>query len=949
MIRKTNHHKNRSFKRRSFKTLLMMGILIFSLILPSGSVFADDDDDDSDLTVPAFTVVNPTSPEEHPEEEPASPERPPASPSEDPEDEPEEEEQTPRRTETQEHEEEHPVVGQLSIKTQPKDLHLTYGQTSGNALVVEASAGVAPDAISYQWYEGNKAIQGATKSSYIIPPTRGVTSNPLIYYCEVRVGSSVVKSNTAKVSIDRRVATLQIKGSLVYNGRNQTPTIVVGNLVSGDSCEVTASASGDHKDASRSYTVTATALSNPSYALPDNPTLEYSISKKTINLVWSPNPCTFPYTGSPQAPTAATSGFAAEDAGRVQINISVPGEHKEAGNYTATATLTGPAAGNYEVSDPTQNFTITGAPTPVDKSTLNTAINTANKYCESIKSSYGDIAATLMKAIEAAKTVYNKSDATAQEVTNAVSVLTNAYNTAINEVDAAAAHAVAAKISLLPRAVDVRERDRAQIEEARDAYDALTPAQKDRITAKTLKRLTDAEAALDAIEKPKLRIYPAGNVKEYGDADPVLTYWIEEVGGSGSRIKSTDSRAEKYRIKGKLIREDGEARGTYKVKRESDMDYYEIAASLRSDKYRLTVVDDVVLTINAKTLTPDMVTLTPTSQVYTGNARKVEAVTVRANSTKLVQDTDYIIDNSSVLSAIGSATQDTVYAVKIIGRKNYTGIVTKYWTITKTGGAPAPTSTAAPSSTVQPSSTAGPSSTAQPSSTQEPSSAQPEPASSSEVTENGHLESVNTGMPEEALKKLADNTRLADAEKALKSIVGEAELQTLRDEGKQPEVQLTTKAMKAVSENEKKLAESSMSGANIQNLTAGAYLDISLSVETTGTWESVETTKEPVEFTMDVPEEFQQVSNTFYILRIHQGVASLLFDKDEDPKTITIDSDQFSTYVLMYPGKAGANTPAARNRTTIVIWILVGVVVVALLLILIIFRVRASRRRRREE
>ncbi len=935
-----NHSKKKVSKKRGLKTLLMMGVIIFSLVLSSATVLADDDDPDDE--------PNDTITEIIPHTQQSSAARPPeahssaAHPSTDPEEEEEEEEHGSQRSRTQEHQQQTQVLGKLAIKTQPKDLNLTYGQTSGNVLVVEASAGVAPDAMSYQWYEEGKAISGATKSSYIIPANRGVTSNPLHYHCVVKVGEQSVESRKALVSIDRRVATLQIKGSLVYNGKNQTPTIVVGNLVSGDSCEVTASASGDHKDASKSYTVTATALSNPSYVLPSNPTLEYTISKKTINLVWSPNPCTFPYTGSPQAPTAATSGFAAEDAGKVQINISVPGEHKEAGKYTATATLTGPAAGNYEVSDPTQDFTITGAPAPVDKSTLNTVINTANKYCESIKSSYGDIAATLMKAIEAAKTVYNRSDATAQEVTNAVSALTNAYNTAVNEVDAAAAHAVAAKIALLPNAADVRERDRAKIEAARDAYDALTPAQKDRITTKTLKRLTDAEAALDALDDPKLRIYPAGNEKEYGDGDPVLTYWIEEVGGNGSRIKSTDSRASKYGIKGRLIREDGEDRGSYKTKRESDMDYYERAASLRSDYYTIKIVHDVALTIKPKTLTSSMVTLTPTSQVYTGNSRKVEAVTVRANSTNLVQDTDYVIDNSSVLSAVGSATQDTTYSVYVIGRRNYTGTVTKNWTITKTGGAPAPASSVTPAST------------AQPASTEQPPSTEPEPSTSSEestaeAAESGHLTSVNTGMPEEAVRKLADSTRLKDVENALVSVLGESELKALRDEGKQPEVQLTTKAMKAVSDNEKKLAESTVGASSSDSLTPAAYLDINLSVETTGTWTAVTQTLKPIEVTIDVPEEFQKLTNKFYILRIHQGVASLLFDKDEDPKTITIDSDQFSTYVLMYPGKPGANTPAASNRTTIVIWILVGVVVVALLLILIIFRVRTSRRRRREE
>ena len=971
MTNNSNLHKKRKHGKKSFKTLLMLGVIICSLILSSATVFADDDDDDDDDNEPSTQitrVITPSSEARPPAIEPSSPAVEPSSPAvkpssssarkpsseAEPEDEDEEEEESKSRKKSQE--QQTPVLGKLEIRTQPKDLNLQYGQTSGNALVVEASAGVAPDAMSYQWYEEDKAIAGANKSTYIIPANRGVTSNPLHYHCVVKVGEQQVKSRTALVSIDRRVATLQVKGSLVYNGKNQEPTIVVGNLVSGDSCTVSVSVSGDHKDASRSYTATATSLSNPSYVLPSNPTVEFTISKKTINLAWSPNPCVFPYSGAPQAPTASTSGFAPEDSGRVQINISVPGEHKEAGNYTATATLSGAAAGNYDISDPTQAFTIEGKTPPVDKSTLNKLINTASQYAESIKSSYADIAATLRKAIDSAKAIYNKSDATTQEVTNAVTALTNAYNTATNDVDSAAANAVAAQISMLPRAADVRASDANRIYAARAAYDKLTASQKNRIDAKTYKRLTAAEDALAALDKHTLWIYPVGNTKEYGNDDPVLTYWIEEE--DGTRTKSTSSSASKFKIKGMLIREDGEARGSYKVKYESDMDSYELAATLRSDKYKLKIVHDVCLTITPKTITSSMIWLSPQAFAYTGNVCKLNTVEVWQGSTRLRQDTDYIIENSSVLSATGSASQDTTYAVKITGRKNYTGTASGYWTIYKGGVTPPPQ----PSSTVAPASSSKPASTAQPSSTEEASSAiepesSKEPASSesSEGTEGtgvgpegGHLTSVNTGMPEDALRKLADSTHLKDEETALVAVVGESELQTLRGEGKQPEVQLTTKAMKVVDENEKKLAETTVNNSTSDSLTPAAYLDISLSVETTGTWQTVTQTKQPIEVTIDVPEEFQKVSNKFFVLRIHQGVGSLLFDTDEDPKTITIDSDQFSTYVLMYPGK-GANTPAANGRTTIVIWILVGVVVVALILIVVIVCVRRSRRRRRYE
>ena len=67
--------------------------------------------------------------------------------------------------------------------------------------------------------------------------------------------------------------------------------------------------------------------------------------------------------------------------------------------------------------------------------------------------------------------------------------------------DNAAAGAVDAMIKALPAASDVTENDRAAIEAARATYNALTDAQKAKISAETLQHLTDAEAAL--AEQPK--------------------------------------------------------------------------------------------------------------------------------------------------------------------------------------------------------------------------------------------------------------------------------------------------------------------------------------------------------------------------------------------------------------------------------------------------------------
>jgi hypothetical protein len=67
--------------------------------------------------------------------------------------------------------------------------------------------------------------------------------------------------------------------------------------------------------------------------------------------------------------------------------------------------------------------------------------------------------------------------------------------------DTAAAKKVTDAINALPASNKVATTDKAAIEAARKAYDALTPDQKKKVPADVLKKLTDAENALKAVEK----------------------------------------------------------------------------------------------------------------------------------------------------------------------------------------------------------------------------------------------------------------------------------------------------------------------------------------------------------------------------------------------------------------------------------------------------------------
>jgi len=91
---------------------------------------------------------------------------------------------------------------------------------------------------------------------------------------------------------------------------------------------------------------------------------------------------------------------------------------------TGTATVTVTGTGNYS-GTATANFTIVA-----DKSALNTAITEADTYYNSIKDDHAEAAAALKTAIDNAKGMQEKGDATQEEVNNALSALTTAKTTA---------------------------------------------------------------------------------------------------------------------------------------------------------------------------------------------------------------------------------------------------------------------------------------------------------------------------------------------------------------------------------------------------------------------------------------------------------------------------------------------------------------------------------------
>lgn len=84
-------------------------------------------------------------------------------------------------------------------------------------------------------------------------------------------------------------------------------------------------------------------------------------------------------------------------------------------------------------------------------------------------------------------------------------------------------------------------------------------------------------------------------------------------------------------------------------------------------------------------------------------------------------------------------------------------------------------------------------------------------------------------------------------------------------------------------------------------LTVGMYVDISLFIQIGDSgWEAVTETGGPVEVTLGVPEKLADEGRVFYIIRAHDGECTFMEDLDEAAETITIRTDRFSSYAVLY-------------------------------------------------
>ena len=145
------------------------------------------------------------------------------------------------------------------------------------------------------------------------------------------------------------------------------------------------------------------------------------------------------------------------------------------------------------------------------KTKLGNAIDEAEAYYNSIKESNPEAAATLLQAINAAKAVKDNGDATQADVENAAKALAGAKTVA----------ETVAAINALPDFSNVTADNKASVEAARAAYDALTPEQQNGVSADTLKKLTDSEDKLVILQTMSEVSAKTGSDAVYNGGNPI--------------------------------------------------------------------------------------------------------------------------------------------------------------------------------------------------------------------------------------------------------------------------------------------------------------------------------------------------------------------------------------------------------------------------------------------
>lgn len=199
---------------------------------------------------------------------------------------------------------------------------------------------------------------------------------------------------------------------------------------------------------------------------------------------------------------------------------------------------------------------------------------------------------------------------------------------------------------------------------------------------------------------------------------------------------------------------------------------------------------------------------------------------------------------------------------------------------------------------------------------------------------------VSKGTPATSVSsdadKIVENTKASYSE----------EQQAALKEGGKADVKVSVSKTTPTAED-KKLVEAQLNSAN----KIAMYLDLGVKVSikdadgtVIGSDVALSETGTPVQFTVALDDSFINTNNTvdrtYQVVRIHEGKVDVLpATFDPETKTITFESDKFSTYALMYTDTPKASkTPVTSDDGNVALYAGMGVIALAAVVAMIFFK-----------
>ena len=170
----------------------------------------------------------------------------------------------------------------------------------------------------------------------------------------------------------------------------------------------------------------------------------------------------------------------------------------------------------------------------------------------------------------------------------------------------------------------------------------------------------------------------------------------------------------------------------------------------------------------------------------------------------------------------------------------------------------------------------------------------------------------------------------------------EEKLEALQGEKVEVEVSLSNVSY-GISEEEKEAFET-FAG---KDLNIATYFDLSLYKTVADEKKAVTWLQNGMVVVLDIPDEFRDSAQEreYFIIRKHVNpdgsvLMSVLEDEDENPATITFQTDKFSTYAISYSGKAitrgAGNTAISTDKQYYALFLVIGVMGIVTLITIVL-------------